>query len=484
MKHFIAIILFGASLTACAHPLSPGQRLISAENCTPVIEADAISFHTLKEQGWIEIKPGLFQPDPFNDPTLLGVAVFPGTSMEEAVLEWQFPEALQPLITETFIWKRSRADLDIPNQGSLTAEVALSASDSAVYLLFFATLSGKFDSLRSKVMEPILRNFDPTEFQSEHIDQIIKPDREIQPVETKIREADGMTMVYVPAGEFEMGNPGTQWVWNGDLEAGNLGLQIYTDESPQHSVYLDAYWVDQTEVTVGMFRIFVEATGYKTRAEIDGWGAPYKPGPVEDEWTHIEGVDWLHPQDPNLLARDDHPVVQVSWEDAAAYCAWVGGALPTEAQWEKAARGTDSRLWPWGGTYIELHGNFCDSFCPVERYKQLMFTDGHSRTAPTGSFPYGASPYGALDMAGNVWEWVADWYDESYYANSPYENPGGPLYGTERTQRGGAWLDNESWVRTTVRHATPPWVRCDDLGFRCAYPANSLDYDWPGHRLR
>ncbi len=475
MKYFSWIVLCGLSLTCCANPYPDGPRIISTDNSSPPIEQDALSFHALEEQGWIEIKPGLFQPDPFNDPTLLGVAAFPDAAMEEVAIEWQFPEMLDPLETRTFLWERSMADLDIPDLGSLTAEVALSGSDSTVYLVFFATLTEEYDSLRSKIMEPILHGFDPMGIPSEHVDQVINPDREIQPVETKFRKADGMTMVFVPAGEFVMGNPGTQWVWNGDLNDENLGLQIYADESPRHNVYLDAYWIDQTEVTVAMYRTFVAETGYETSAEHDGWGAPYKPGPIEDEWTHVEGVDWLHPQDPNIFARDDHPVVQVSWEDAAAYCAWVGGALPTEAQWEKAARGKDVRLWPWGESFIELRGNFCDSFCPVERNKQLTFTDGYSRTAPTGSFPDGASPYGALDMAGNVWEWVADWYDENYYANSPYENPGGPLSGTERAQRGGAWLDYESWVRTTVRHATPPWVRCDDLGFRCAYPASSTE---------
>jgi formylglycine-generating enzyme required for sulfatase activity len=260
-------------------------------------------------------------------------------------------------------------------------------------------------------------------------------------------------------------------MWNGSLPTGDLGLQVFPDEQPAHTVYLDAFWIDQTEVTVSMFRAFVEATGYETIAEEEGWGAPYTAGPKEEEWPHVPGTDWQHPHGPGSVAEDDHPVVQVAWEDAAAYCAWAGGQLPSEAQWEKAARGTDGRLWPWGNNYEGCRGSFCGASCPCERQKQGAYDDGYSLTAPAGSFPDGASPYGVLDMAGNVWEWVADWYDEGYYADSPIENPAGPPSGSKRTQRGGAWIDNESWVRTTVRHATEPGVRCDDLGFRCVVPA-------------
>jgi formylglycine-generating enzyme required for sulfatase activity len=294
---------------------------------------------------------------------------------------------------------------------------------------------------------------------------------EVRLIDTRIRAADGMNMVYVTAGEFDMGNTGIQWMWNVSLIDQELDLQVYIDESPQHTVYLDSYWFDQTEVTTEMFRRFAESTGFETTAEREGWGMPWTDGPKEDEWPHVPGTDWQHPHGPESVALDDHPVVQVSWDDASAYCDWVGGRLPTEAQWEKAARGTDSRLWPWGDTYDGNRGSFCDASCPVKRWNHDAYDDGYALTAPVGSFPGGASPNGALDMAGNVWEWVADWYDENYYTDSPYENPTGPSYGTERTQRGGAWIDNESWVRTTVRHSTLPWARFDDLGFRCALPA-------------
>lgn len=149
-------------------------------------------------------------------------------------------------------------------------------------------------------------------------------------------------------------------------------------------------------------------------------------------------------------------MVQVTWDDACAYCEWAGGQLPTQAQWEKAARGTDQHWWPWGDIYDGTRGSFCGVECPVMRHQDGCHDDGYPLTAPVGSFPSAASPYGALDMAGNVWEWIADWYDAGYCADSPYENPTGPASGTERAQRGGAWYDGGSWVRCTVRHGTSP----------------------------
>ncbi|UCE17591.1 MAG: formylglycine-generating enzyme family protein [Gemmatimonadota bacterium] len=298
--------------------------------------------------------------------------------------------------------------------------------------------------------------------------------QEVVIYDTHIRPTDDMTLVYVPAGEFKMGSGGLRWIrWSGSLGDGDLALHVFRNERPRHTVYLDGYWIDRTEVTVAMFRRFTEATGYMTTAERDGWGKPWRAGPKESEWPRVEGADWMHPHGPGPVAEDDHPVVQVSWDDAAAYCTWAGGRLPTEAEWEKAARCTDGRMYPWGNSFDGSRLNFCDSRCPVERWRDPDYDDGYAFTSPVGSYPDGASPYGVLDMVGNVWEWVVDWYDEKYYEISPYKNPAGPNSGTFRSMRGGAWYDGEgkAWTTCTVRHQNPPWDRYEDVGFRCVVPS-------------
>jgi formylglycine-generating enzyme required for sulfatase activity len=295
--------------------------------------------------------------------------------------------------------------------------------------------------------------------------------------ETRVRAADGMVMVYVPAGEFRMGTGGLEWIRRPgsprDQERVGLGAYGFEDERPQHRVHLDGFWIDRTEVTVAMFHTFVQDTEYETTAERQGWGKPWTAGPMELEWPKVAGADWQHPRGPEWLAEDDHPVAQVSWEDAAAYCEWVGGSLPTEAQWAKACRGTDGRMWPWGNSYEADRASSCEAQCPIERWKDDRFDDGFAFTAPVGSFPDGASPYGALDMSGNLWEWVADWYGEDYYGQSPYENPTGPDWGTVRAMRGGSWYDTGVWKTCTVRHQNPATDLYDDVGFRCAMPIQS-----------
>ena len=242
-------------------------------------------------------------------------------------------------------------------------------------------------------------------------------------------------MVYVPAGEFIMGS---NHKWD-------------DDEKPEHIVYLDAFWIDQTEVTNAMFAQFVAATGYETDAEKHGGAWVH----TSDGWTEVTGADWQHPQGPDssLSGLDNHPVVHVSWNDARAYCEWAGRRLPTEAEWEKAARGTDRYIYP-SGQWINC--------------KQAQYYDCDGRTIPVGSLLAGASPYGALDMAGNVREWVADWYGENYYVNSPADNPPGPASGKERVVRGGSWSDPDWYVRSINRLSRNPSATEDDLGFRCA----------------
>lgn len=204
------------------------------------------------------------------------------------------------------------------------------------------------------------------------------------------------------------------------------------DEKPQHRVYLAEYWIGSTEVTVSQFRAFVEATGYSADSA-------------------------ALPSD-----RDDHPVTSVSWDDAVAFCKWVSQVtgravrLPTEAEWEKASRGTDGRLYPWGN---ELADSTRANFNHVE-------DEGDSTSV--GNYPRGASPYGAMDMAGNVWEWVNDWYQEYYYADSPYLNPPGPSSGNGRVLHSGSWNDSQGGVRAAARGGISPDRRLENAGFRCA----------------
>ena len=398
---------------------------------------------------------------PGSDPTLLGQVAFPGATIEQVVDMGQFPESAGRMETASFTWDLYRAEIEWPNAGTLVWDIALTETNDGVYLVALVTLADYHQALYGPVFVPAVQALAPavTAEKQAVATPATPPDDGPAGINAWTRSIDGMIMVYVPTGEFDMGNPGTQWIWGGRLRDGDWGLQVFTDEQPQHTVHLDAFWIDQTEVTVGMFRKFVQATAHVTAAERDGYGIRYKAGPKEEEWPHVPGADWQHPRGPGSKAKNDHPVVQVTWDDATAYCELAGGHLPNEAQWEKAARGPDGRMWPWGNTYEGMRGSFCEAQCPVERHRDDYYDDGYAFSAPVGSFPGGASPYGALDMAGNVWEWVADWYDDSYYGDSPYENPTGPPTGTERAQRGGAWYDNESWVR------------CDDLGFRCVVPA-------------
>ncbi len=250
-----------------------------------------------------------------------------------------------------------------------------------------------------------------------------------------------------------------------------MGSSISVNESPEHKVFLDAFWIDQTEVTNAMFKRFVDATAYHTNAEMDGWASVFNPS--AKEWQDVKGASWQHPRGPstNLGELDNYPVVQMSWNDAKAYCEWAGRHLPTEAEWEKAARGTDSRIYPWGNQNVagDLL-NLADQNLDVSWARKSM-DDGYQFAAPVGHYPNGASPYGAYDMAGNVQEWLADWYDENYYASSPIKNPTGPAIGQGHVLRGGGWNDGKGSVRVAYRNHDSPEGRSDSTGFRCAQSA-------------
>jgi formylglycine-generating enzyme required for sulfatase activity/serine/threonine protein kinase len=280
--------------------------------------------------------------------------------------------------------------------------------------------------------------------------------------ETKLFwDKDGMTLLYVPAGKFPLGS-------------GENDSEASEDEKPPLVVYLDAYWIDQTEVTVAQFQDFVTDTNYQTDAERGCCEGKYaKPGGnVFAPWAYfVKDAYWKSPEGrsaPEALPR--RPVVQVSWNDAVAYCKWVGRRLPTEAEWDKAARGPQGLIYPWGDEFNGHWINFCDKRCGANWHDRTV-EDGFERTSNVGEFLKGASGYGLLDMSGNAREWVYDFYDFRGYYRYPTENPTGPETGETHVMRGGSWLDPADRVRASAREADFPDSRNDAVGFRCAMSA-------------
>ena len=228
-------------------------------------------------------------------------------------------------------------------------------------------------------------------------------------------------MVLVPAGAFEMGSQ-----------------DVGYNENLVHTVTLDDYYIDKYEVTNELYAQCVEDGECLQPSSFDSYALASYYGNPE---------------------FDDYPVIYVSWEQANTFCQWRGVRLPSEAEWEKAARGTDGRTYPWGEGIDCTKANFRD---------ESGFCVSYMSWKPVGSYPDGASPYGALDMAGNVWEWVADWYDDDYYSISPSENPAGPASGKYRVLRGGSWSNDANYVRTAYRFRHKPYGAWNGSGFRCA----------------
>jgi formylglycine-generating enzyme len=238
--------------------------------------------------------------------------------------------------------------------------------------------------------------------------------------------------IAIPAGEFVMGNQ-----------------KGHSTEQPERSIYLDQYWIDKYEVTFVQYYAFVNATGHR------------KP--------RLAGYLGVPTQDLPRLMNPFSPVVGISWEDAAAYCQWKEKRLPTEAEWEKAAKGTEQRQWPWGNMDQPENANLKGR------------SDGTVYTAPVGAFIGDKSPYGVFDLAGNVMEWVADWYQEDYYSFMPAKNPSGPEKGEktahfreQRVIRGASWNDSIERGQTTIRFKMDPIYRDVTIGFRCVKPSKSL----------
>jgi formylglycine-generating enzyme required for sulfatase activity len=239
------------------------------------------------------------------------------------------------------------------------------------------------------------------------------------------------------------------------------------DESPVHEVTVKSFWMDAREVTVAEFARFVEATSYKTEAEGFGWSGVFDAN--ECAWRKVNGADWRHPEGGRMTPEANEPVTQVSWNDAEAYARWAGKRLPTEAEFEYAARGgLVGKKYAWGDE-LRPGGK------PVANWWQGHFPekntseDGFASRAPVGSFA--PNTYGLYDMAGNVWEWCADWYDDGYYAVSPRNDPQGAERGAERVMRGGSWVCAENICtnyRVAGRSRSTPDTGLNNVGFRCA----------------
>jgi formylglycine-generating enzyme required for sulfatase activity len=262
-----------------------------------------------------------------------------------------------------------------------------------------------------------------------------------------ITQTNKMEWVTIPAGEFIMGSGKSQIrrVKQLDPEYSDEWLER---EQPQRKVYLSEYTIAKYPVTNRQFKAFVKDTDYRTERELDGLGKSI----------------WYKLREAPLEERLDHPVTCVTRKDALAYCAWfsektgVKICLPTEAQWEKAARGTDGRLWPWGDEFDETKCNIA----------------GNGTTA-VGSYPDGASPYGLMDCAGNVWEWCHDWFATDAYHHTPTCDPQGPDSGEYYVVRGGSWYRGRrsaGSVRTTARFRH--YIACYTFGFRVARSRNDL----------
>ena len=285
---------------------------------------------------------------------------------------------------------------------------------------------------------------------------------------TRVSNIDQMVLDSVPQGNFLMGISEEQ---KNSLISSGGKLNDLNMELPQHQVWLDDYWIDQTEVSNAQFDLFVKDTGYKTDAEKSGKSWVYNLD--SQNWEEKDKADWRHPRGPYTIITnlETHPVVHVSWNDAAAYCKWAGRRLPTEAEWEKAAKGTDNRTYPWGNQAAAGNLlNMADKNLPLIRSDNTI-DDGFEYTAPVGNYSAGASPYGALDMAGNVWEWVEDWYQK--YGGADQRNPKGSATGQEHVERGGSWFNTLIEMRTTARGHFSPNYSVSNGGFRCAQSDSS-----------
>jgi len=263
----------------------------------------------------------------------------------------------------------------------------------------------------------ILRGSPLTPFEKAPAESVdATPSESLDPSQASREEPVREEMIVIPAGPFIRGT-----------DHGGF------DEQPQRTLVLDAFALDRYEVTNFQYQQFVKVTGHRKSGP---------PARYAKNMSKMQGVN--------------QPVVYVSWEDADSYCHWKGKRLPTEAEWEKAMRGSDGRLWPWGNVELPNGANWA------------RVQDGHDVSASVGAFQTDKSPYGVMDGAGNVMEWVADWYAERYFEEAPERNPPSPDHGVFRVLRGGGYATTGADIRITSRSKMVPDFRDEAIGFRCA----------------
>lgn len=283
----------------------------------------------------------------------------------------------------------------------------------------------------------------------------------------------GMKFVLIPPGEFRMGSTADEHAALIErFGPGKIRPERIAPERPAHNVRITRPLLfGRHEVTVGQFRRFVEATGYKTDAERGG-GSHVSGG--LDTWEKKRDANW---RKPGFEQADGHPVVCVSWHDAQAFLAWLNKSdatkpkgwayrLPSEAEWEWAARGPERREWAWGNDWDGRRANFADKRSCLP-WADGEADDGHARTAPVGAYsPKGDTPLGLADLTGNVWEWCLDWFDAAYYRASPVKDPVNAAESNRRVERGGSWAFTPDYCRAAFRFALEPNESYDTLGFR------------------
>ncbi len=381
-------------------------------------------------------------------------------------------------------------DVDVSGYADLDAVARLAEKREAAWgtVQAFAGKTGVSKDKRLAAIEKFLSDFaddNPHASEAEALKQQITAEMVVskapayeapRQLEREITGKDGAPMVLISEGSFWMGSTEDEIERVVDectrvTKKEDQCRGWFKPEQPRHQVTLDRFYLDVYETTNRLFEKFVTATGYQTTAEREGNAKAFVEG---KGWQEVSGASWRQPEGGTTVmasSRREHPVVSVSWDDAAAYCRWGGKRLPTEAEWEYAARaGTQTRTW-WGNGHPGSRrvANIND-----ESAKNLLggylagYDDGYARTAPVGS--YEANPWGLHDIIGNAAEWTADWYGG--YSGGQDRNPRGPSSGQYRVVRGGSWLASPFYVRSADRFGAPPAVRIALIGFRCAQDAH------------